>query len=48
MVLVLAHRNVGRVARTNFFKVMFRVKFIELLTLRSLNILLHPCRGVTR
>ena len=27
MVLGLAHRNVGRVARTNFFKVMFRMRY---------------------
>ena len=26
-VLVLAHRNVGRVARTNFFDVVFRVRY---------------------
>ena len=36
-----AHRNIGRVARTTFFEVMFRGEIIELL------ILLHPYRGMS-
>ena len=44
----LAHRNVGRVARTNFFEVMFRG---EILTSSceegAQTILPHPYRGMT-
>ena len=47
MVFSTSARNIGRVARTNFFEVIFRVKYFELLTSRSQESLLHPCRGAT-
>ena len=46
MVLGLAQRNVGRVARTNFSEVMFPMRYRDRYV--SSEILLHPCRVMTR
>ena len=42
MFLVLEHKDVGRVARTNFFQVMCRARY------SAQKFLLHPNRGMTR